>query len=106
LNNLLAGIGIPNLGKTMSGPIAEEFKHLNVLCTATVSQIESIDGVGHELAQSIVQWFADSNHMDMINYFIDNNIACEAKPSLVKSKKLNGKVFVIWHYKKSRLCND
>lgn len=90
LNNLLAGIGIPNLGKTMSGPIAETFVTLEAVSKATVSEIEDIEGIGNELAESVVEWFQNQDNMDMIQYFIDNNIASEAKPSVKKSDKLKG----------------
>jgi DNA ligase (NAD+) len=50
LNQLLSGLGIPNLGKTMSGPIADKFKTLESVSKASVSDLETIDGVGHDLA--------------------------------------------------------
>lgn len=95
LNNLLAGLGIPNLGKTSSSPIAESMLTLETVSKATVAQFESIDGIGSDLAESIVEWFENQSNMDMIRYFIDNNIACEAKPSIKKSDKLKGLTFIM-----------
>ena len=63
LNQLLSGLGIPNLGKTMSGPIADKFKTLESVSKASVSDLETIDGVGHDLAESIVEWFEKSQKL-------------------------------------------
>lgn len=95
LNQLLAGIGIPNLGKTSSAPIADEFKTLQAVSKATVAEVESVSGVGHELAESIVEWFQNPDNMAMAQWFIDNNVACIAKPSRVKSDKLKDLVFIM-----------
>jgi DNA ligase (NAD+) len=95
LNNLLAGLGIPNLGKTSSGPIADSFQTLEAVSKATVAQLESIDGIGNELAESIVEWFQNADNMTMTQFFIDNSIASEAKPSIVKSQKLKDLVFIM-----------
>jgi len=95
LNNLLAGIGIPNLGKTMSGPIAEKYVTLEALSKATVAGIESISGIGHELAESVVEWFQNPANMEIAQYFIDNKIASEAKPSMKKSDKLTGLTLIM-----------
>lgn len=95
LNNLLAGIGIPNLGKTMSGPIAETFVTLEAVSKASVVDIESIDGIGNELAESVAEWFQDQDNMDMVQFFIDNKIASEAKPSVKKSNKLKGLTLIM-----------
>lgn len=95
LNQLLAGIGIPNLGKTSSAPIADEFKTLQALSKATVAEVESVSGVGHELAESIVEWFQNPENMVMVQWFIDNNVACNTKPSRVKSDKLKDLVFIM-----------
>lgn len=95
LNNLLAGLGIPNLGKTSSGPIADSFQTLEAVSKATVAQLESIDGIGNELAESIVEWFQNADNMTVAQFFIDNSIASEAKPSIVKSQKLKDLVFIM-----------
>ena len=93
LNQLLSGLGIPNLGKTMSGPIADKFKTLESVSKASVSDLETIDGVGHDLAESIVEWFEKSQKL--VDKIIANGIALNAKPSRIKNDKLKGLTFIM-----------
>ena len=93
LNQLLSGLGIPNLGKTMSGPIADKFKTLQDVSNATVAQLEAIDGVGHDLAESIEEWFAQNSIL--VSKLIQGGIAINAKPSRIKNDKLKGLTFIM-----------
>jgi DNA ligase (NAD+) len=93
LNQLLSGLGIPNLGQTMSAPIADKFKTLDAVTKASVSELESIDGVGHDLAESIVEWLA--NHVGVISKLISYEVALNAKPSRVKNDKLKGLTLIM-----------
>src|SRR5574343_582738 len=93
LNQLLSGLGIPNLGQTMSGPISDKFKTLGAVSVATVAELESIDGVGHDLAESIVEWFG--KNQVLVAKIIANGIALNAKPSRVKNDKLKGLTFIM-----------
>lgn len=95
MNNLLHGLGIPYLGKTSSSAIADSMLTLETVSHANVTQFESIDGIGEELAKSIVEWFANQSNMEIVQYFIDNNIACNIKPSNKTTGKLNGKIFIM-----------
>lgn len=95
LNQLLAGIGIPNLGKTSSAPIADAFKTLKGVSKASIRELSAVSGVGQELAESIAEWFYNPDNMAMIQWFIDNNVACNAKPSRVKSDKLKDLVLIM-----------
>jgi DNA ligase (NAD+) len=93
LNQLLSGLGIPNLGQTMSAPIADKFKTLDAVINATVGELESIDGVGHDLAESMVEWFG--KNLVLVSKIIANGIALNAKPSRVKNDKLKGLTFIL-----------
>jgi DNA ligase (NAD+) len=93
LNQLLSGLGIPNLGQTMSAPIADKFKTMDAVIKATVSELESIDGVGHDLAESMVEWFG--KNQVLVSKIIANGIALNAKPSRVKNDKLKGLTFIM-----------
>lgn len=93
LNQLLSGLGVPNLGKTMSGPIADKFKTLQAVSDASIAQLEAIDGVGHDLAESIVEWFEQNTYL--ISKLIQGGIALNAKPSRIKNDKLKGLTFIM-----------
>ena len=77
----------------MSGPIADKFKTLESVSKASASDLETIDGVGHDLAESIVEWFEKSHKL--VDKIIANGIALNAKPSRVKNDTLKGLTFIM-----------
>jgi len=93
LHQLLAGLGVPNLGKTAGAKLADHWETLQAITNASVRELELTDGVGTDLAESIVEWFDENK--DIIQFFIDNDIAVKAKKLDKKSDKLDGKTIIM-----------
>lgn len=60
LSQLLCGVGIPNVGKKTAKDLAQIYSDLDALAKASVEELESIEDIGTIVAQSIVNFFADS----------------------------------------------
>lgn len=58
LERLLFGLGIRMVGAKAARLIAEKFRTLSVVSEASVEDIANINGIGHTIAQSIVQYFS------------------------------------------------
>jgi len=95
MNQLLAGIGISNLGKSASTILAEHFGDLEKFYQAPKEELESITGIGHELAESIADFRKDGGNRYLFRWFIDNNICTKAKPVKKASNKLKDMVFIM-----------
>ena len=93
LNNLLVGLGITNLGRSASVILADTFKTLSAIRTLAPRELASVAGIGDELSVNISEWM--STHRATLDYFIDNNIAVNAKPSLKTSDVLSGQTFIM-----------
>lgn len=57
LHALLTGFGIPNVGKKTAKELAEHFLTLENLMNANSDSLSVIDGVGSEMASSIIRFF-------------------------------------------------
>lgn len=58
LERLLFGLGIRMVGAKAARLIAEKFRTLSAVSEASVEDIANINGIGHTIAQSIVQYFS------------------------------------------------
>ena len=66
LERFIFGLGIRHVGQQTAIDLAEYFGSLEKLTTATLSELESIEGVGDVVAESILGWFADPDNITLI----------------------------------------
>jgi DNA ligase (NAD+) len=81
LNRLIASLGIHGVGEVMAHDLALHFHSLDRLQQATKSDLESLDGVGPNIAQSIVDWFANPVNQQLLEKFRKADIWPEVKSS-------------------------
>jgi len=60
VEKVLFGLGIFHVGETVAELLIEHFLSLDVLSTATPEQIESVNGVGTQIAESVVNFFSQN----------------------------------------------
>lgn len=95
MHQFLAGVGISNLGRMASNTLAEHFGDLERFHQAPKEELESIPGIGHELAGNIADFRKDGSNRHLFRWFIDNNICTKAKPVKKASNKLKDMVFIM-----------
>lgn len=66
LERLLVGLGIPNIGEKTAKVLAKKFKIMDTLSNATVEELLEIEGIGEDIAQSIVNYFKDPKTKEII----------------------------------------
>jgi len=57
LSRLVTALGIRGVGVVIAEDLTKHFRDLDALSQATVEDIQSIEGVGPNIAQAIVDWF-------------------------------------------------
>ncbi len=95
--NVLFGIGIRYVGKTVAEKLARYFKNIDSLSTATYEQLLEAPEVGEKIAQSIVDFFKDKDSLNEIDRLKKAGLQFESthqEPTLV-SDVLGGKSFVV-----------
>ncbi len=58
LNRLLTALGIRGVGATIAGDLTAHFPDLDGLSLASTDELQSIEGIGPNIAEAIVDWFA------------------------------------------------
>ena len=58
LNRLLSALGIRGVGEVMASDLTRHYPDLDALSKAMVGELQEIEGVGPNIAEAIVDWFA------------------------------------------------
>ena len=101
VEKVLFGLGIFHVGETVAEVLIERFLSLDTLRTATAEQIESIDGIGPQIAESVVNFF--SQNQSLLDKLREAGLHCftvkaedlSTKASLTTESFFSGKTFVV-----------
>jgi DNA ligase (NAD+) len=97
LPRLMIGLGIQGVGEVMAADLAKEFGELDALKNASRERLQTVNGIGPNIADSIVDWFAHKPNQQLLERLRKRGIwptyTESASPS--ESKSLAGKIFVI-----------
>ncbi len=69
LPRFLYGLGIRHVGSQTAIDLCEAFGSLEKISQATLDELQSVDGVGKVVAESITGWFADEDNQELIKKF-------------------------------------
>ncbi|GAA6617928.1 NAD-dependent DNA ligase LigA [Scytonema sp. NUACC26] len=98
-SRVLYGLGIRHVGNVTAQVLTEKFATVEQLANATQADIETIHGIGSEIAQSIYQWFRIDANQTLISRLRNAGLQLEILPDEVlqndSNQKLAGKTFVI-----------
>ncbi len=94
LYRLIFGLGIRHIGETTAKLLAQKFKSLKKLRDATQEQLMEVDGVGSEMANSLVEHFSHEEVSGEIDELLTRISPIEPKASTMP-QVFSGKVFVL-----------
>lgn len=92
LERFIYALGIRHVGVQTAIDLAKAFGSLEALQSATIDQLEAIDGVGKVVAESIAAWFADSDNEALLEKFKSLGVTPHFE---AKTGKLAGLNFVV-----------
>ena len=93
LERFILGLGIRHVGSQTAIDLAKKFKSVESLATATIDELESIDGIGKVVAESIVAWFSDEDNATLLSKFSEYGVVPTF--ALKTGGPLKGKNFVV-----------
>ncbi|WP_022670097.1 NAD-dependent DNA ligase LigA [Hippea alviniae] len=85
-------LGIRHVGEFVAKLLAERFKNLENLKKATKEQLLEINGVGEEIADSVVSFFSEKKNLETIDKLLSYGIHFEDETK--KKSSIAGKSFV------------
>lgn len=96
LARLIVGLGIHGVGEVAAQVLAENFSDLDALGQATQAEIESIEGFGPSISDSIVQWFRNEENQVVLKKLKASGVLPKSpKPVQAGQQPLKGLTFVI-----------
>ena len=97
LNRLLAALGIHGVGEVMAGDLSRTFGDLSALSSTNTEELQQIEGVGPNIAASIVDWFSQPANQNLLKKLKMAGVWPKGQLSVInyQSGKLNGLTFVV-----------
>ena len=91
---LIAALGIRHVGSQSAEILANHFSSLESLINASKEELENIEQIGPVMAQSIVNFFSQTQNINMINELIRSGLA-PANKKTIATDLLHNKTFVV-----------
>ncbi len=94
LDAFLFAIGIPNVGRKTARDLAQHFRSLDAVKTATADELIAITDVGDTVAASVVEYFSFPESLTMIERLLEAGVS-PVYESDAASDRLQGKTIVV-----------
>ncbi len=65
-SRVLFGLNIPKVGWVIARSLALHFRTVEALASATLEQLEEVEGIGPERAELLAEWFADHENLALV----------------------------------------
>jgi len=98
LNRLLSALGIRGVGEVMATDLTRHYPDLEALSRVTVDELQEIEGVGPNIAEAIVDWFARPANQNLLKKLKAAGVWPESRPTTAEGAqagKLEGLSFVV-----------
>lgn len=96
LEKLIFGLGIPHVGAKTAKLLAQKYKTLQKLMSATEAELTMIPDIGGIIAKSVVNYFQDEHHHAMVEELIDLGLnTTYLGQEIIENEEFAGKSFVL-----------
>ncbi|MEM8550040.1 MAG: NAD-dependent DNA ligase LigA [Verrucomicrobiota bacterium] len=96
---LVHALGIPNVGAQSAKDLVDHYHGLPGIMSAASEQLETVDGIGQIIAQSIRQFFTDQENNEQVQRLIEYGLRINepeaSKPQSDTNSAMAGKTFVL-----------
>ncbi len=94
--NVLFGLGIRYVGKTVAEKLCAHFKSIDRLIAANYDELLEVPEIGERIAESLVEYFKDPENLELVNTLRQSGLKFEIEAvTSIESSALEGKSFVI-----------
>jgi len=93
---VLLGLNIPDMGWVTARNVAAHFGSVDRLLDATQEDVQEVDGIGPDRAESIVEWFSDEQNRTLVTELRELGLRFEAREDeRPKEGPLTGQTYVV-----------
>jgi DNA ligase (NAD+) len=92
---VLVALSIRHVGPTAAQALAREFGSIDAISGATTEELSRIDGVGDVIAESIIEWFQEGWHREIVKKWRSAGVAMNQVVTNAKPQTLAGKTLVV-----------
>lgn len=93
---LINALGIRLIGEKAAKTLAKKYKGIDNLMAATVSELSQIEDIGEKMAQSVVDYFSQSDNLEFLQRLRDAGVSFEdVSNEELSDDRFLGKVFVL-----------
>jgi DNA ligase (NAD+) len=96
---LIYGLGIRHIGERAAQVLARAFGSIDVLCTATLEQLQSTQEIGPVLADSVRKWLDEPRNRQLLDRLraagVRTEIPPEERAAIDAPRPLTGRTYVI-----------
>ena len=95
-SRILFGLNIPDVGWVTGRSLARHFGGIDLLLAASLDEIEEVEGIGPDRAESIAEWFKDPENRSLVRELRDLGLRFEiGEEERPVAGRLTGQQFVI-----------
>ena len=94
LSRFLYGLGIRHVGEQIARLVCNHFGSIEKIEGASLDEIQGIDGVGPEIAKSLVDYFKDARNQKLVDLLLKRGVAPQYEAKRTATGPLSGKTFV------------
>jgi DNA ligase (NAD+) len=95
LERVVTALGIQGVGGVVARTLVRAFPSVDALAGARVEDLETVEGIGPHIAQSVVDWFSRPRHRQVIDKLRRAGLHMRAEVSAESPGPLAGLTFVI-----------
>ncbi len=93
--NVLYGLGIRYVGKTVAERLANHFKNIDALINASYEQLLEVPEIGERIAESVTSFFAEKKNIEKIETLRKAGLQFSVREEKNPVKTLEDRVFVV-----------
>lgn len=95
LYRLIFGLGIRNIGEKASKALEKRFGDIDNIISASFEEISEIEDFGDVMAQSVVEFFKNSDNLVLIDRLKQAGVNTKSNNAETKDNRFSGKTFVL-----------
>jgi DNA ligase (NAD+) len=92
---VLVALSIRHVGPTAARALAQEFRSMERIRSASEEELAAAEGVGPIIAEAVIEWFGVDWHVEIVDKWVAAGVAMEDVPDELVARTLEGLTVVV-----------